>query len=420
MYLTRKRRADAYGDPAASGFEAVAIKKVHVPGIYFDEPEVSVRVLASTAAPDVAVIELADGDERVLEGIPAATVDLRPVAVSEPLVIMGYGCEEGVYGPKDYSRQRLKFQQTRALGIESQQHEGSVIGDVQGEYARRLEKQYVFTPGQGGKSEEASLCPGDSGGPVYRDDGGQSLIVGVNAYYSFRPAAVDSAHVSVTNWHTRLDVDSRFDVGSWLASLGVNVAGDAHASHYGSCAPSRKTGRLACGAFAKTSADNGGEGAFGAPTKEARFERGDDGAWIWTQIFEGKQLSLTADGVVVEPLTPAGACRGKRDGHYCGDNFGDADPRALYRCAGGGVAERTVCELSCQGMPRGVPDRCRSEPPVDPCAKARAGDGRYCGKSIDGEVSALYQCRDGTTFKKVTCSKGCEPRPRGVPDRCAR
>jgi hypothetical protein len=50
-----------------------------------------------------------------------------------------------------------------------------------------------------------------------------TLIVGVNAYYSFRPKDVDPDGISVTNWHTRLDREARFELGAWLEDLGVEI-----------------------------------------------------------------------------------------------------------------------------------------------------------------------------------------------------
>ena len=80
---------------------------------------------------------------------------------------------------------------------------------------------YAITPGKRGVRTSASLCPGDSGGPLYRTNGRADTIVGVNAYYSFAPEAEDPKRVSVTNWHTRLDTDARNGVGAWLVDLGV-------------------------------------------------------------------------------------------------------------------------------------------------------------------------------------------------------
>ena len=88
----------------------------------------------------------------------------------------------------------------------------------------RLADNYFFTPGVGfadpasfdtdaaiaaaGAPDAgvASICPGDSGGPVYRDDGTQTKIVGVNSYYDFAPS--DTQGISFANWHTRLDLEA--------------------------------------------------------------------------------------------------------------------------------------------------------------------------------------------------------------------
>ncbi|MBX3222402.1 MAG: trypsin-like serine protease [Labilithrix sp.] len=416
IHVTDRVEADSVAaiDPAV--FRPLTIAKVHVPGSYRERLVYGVRVLEDEADPDVAVMEIAPESEAALDGIPIASVDLTPVGAGEPVVIMGYGCEAGVDGPKDYSKQRLKVQKTRALSRDSQEHPGGWLATRTADYGHNVEKQYLFTPGNGATTEEASLCPGDSGGPVYRDDGQARTIVGVNAYYSFRSPGEDASRISVTNWHTRLDRDSRFDTGAWLASLGVRTAGGEPTSHYASCDTS-KTGRLVCGAFRAKRDEAGGEASFGAATKEARSERDASGGWTWTQRFENKIARLDGDIVTIEEVSVAGACAGKRDGHYCGSFFADPDPRALYRCAGGAVGERTLCDLGCEGMPAGVPDRCRASK-VDPCSKANAGDGRYCGQSLGDAGKALYQCKGKATFSRIECSKGCEAMPRGVPDRC--
>jgi len=415
--LTTSNAADSHGPKDASGFRAVTIARVHVPAVYAEERVSGVRVLGPTVAPDVAVLELGAGAEKVLADVPIAKVDLSTVEPGAKVVIMGYGCEAGLNGPKDYTKQRLKLRRTVALGLESQAHVGSWVGpDLAGERAKRLEKSYTFTPGHRDKTEEASLCPGDSGGPVYRDDGGEDRVVGVNAYYSFRPD--DGYDVSVTNWHTRLDVASRFDIGSFLASAGVSTVGGAPSDHYQGCATSGRTGRTTCGAMAKALVRFGGEAALGAPVVEARYERDGAGAWVWTQKFERATLEQRGDEVrqVGREVT---ACTGQGDGLYCASALGEADRTALLRCAGGAVVARETCAVGCEGMPAGTPDRCRVAS-VDPCSRATSGDGRYCGRALSGDDRALYQCVRGATFAKITCKTSCQAMPSGVPDRCAR
>ena len=355
--------------------------------------------------------------EKVLADVPIAKVDLAAVEPGDKVVIMGYGCEAGLNGPKDYSKQRLKLKRTVALGLDSQSHEGSWVGkDLAGERAKRLEKGYLFTPGQRGKTEEASLCPGDSGGPVYRDDGAENRIVGVNAYYSFRPD--DGYDVSMTNWHTRLDVGSRFDIGSFLAEAGVSVTGGAKSDHHAACTKHPRTSRSLCGAFAATVSRGGGDAVFGAPLMEPRYERDAAGAWVWTQKLERKVLEQRGADVKVLDVASVDGCSGKSDGLYCGVALGETDPKSLVRCGAGKVASRETCALACEGMPAGVPDRCRVEA-VDPCKRATAGDGRYCGGSIGGDKTSVYACTKGATFSKIVCKKRCRAMPNGVPDRCA-
>lgn len=149
-----------------------------------------------------------------------ASVDLSPVVDGDRLWIMGYGCENGVDNANRYPEggPRLKVQDTEALGEAVLEHEGTFIPTEQNPV---VHERYVITPGKAFADEQASLCPGDSGGPVYRADTDGTVIVGVNAYYSFLPRFRDPDRVSYTNWHTRLDESSPWQVNPWLRDLGV-------------------------------------------------------------------------------------------------------------------------------------------------------------------------------------------------------
>lgn len=407
--------------PESAGYRRVTLARTHVPPVVFEERITNgwPRVLLESAPPDVALLELTQDSEAALADVPAAAVDLTPLALGAAVVIGGYGCEHGVKGAKDYSTVRLKRKSTKTLGVEAAIHPGSFVSGAETAQRYNLEKQYAMTPGQGLSAEEASLCPGDSGGPVYVDDGTASRIVGVNSYYSFADASIDPVRISKTNWHTRLDAESRFDVGSWLASLGAATIGAQPSERHSACAASASTGRLVCGAFLRHVASSGGEGAFGAATSVARFERDASGAWHWTQRFGARALVL--DGATVRESTsePAPCAAVDLDGAYCGASLGDPDARALYRCVGGAVAERTLCDHGCQANPAGVPDACASAVEIDPCTQATSGDGRYCGASLGrpGDT-ALYQCKSRTTFARVACASGCKVEPPGTPDRC--
>lgn len=208
--------------------------------------------LGAAPSADVALIVLRESSELAdFAAIPTATVDTAPVDPNAPLTIMGYGCETGLNAGFDYTLARLKAQDTRALSASA-----ALVPGRQPEAApgSDLPANYFFTPGaalprpassgdagelltpDGGTIPDygaaASLCPGDSGGPVYRNDGTQRVIVGVNAYYNF--SSNTQADVSLTNWHTRLDLQAKAGVGAWLQSIvetgaAPDEAGDAGA-----------------------------------------------------------------------------------------------------------------------------------------------------------------------------------------------
>jgi hypothetical protein len=115
--------------------------------------------------PDVALITTRS-DLPAYIGI--ARVDARRLDIGQSMTIMGYGCTDSVNSATGGGR--LKFEQLRS--------EMPLNPTIQ--------MSYIATPGKTKDSSEASLCPGDSGGPVYRYWSSSSRdIVGVNAYYYF-------------------------------------------------------------------------------------------------------------------------------------------------------------------------------------------------------------------------------------------
>jgi hypothetical protein len=174
----------------------------------------NVNVLGPDVPPDVAVVTLAEDTPK----IPAAKVDLHTIGAGEGVIVTGYGCTKSVNTPHADNYQQLRFDITKAIAGDALNHPGSFVpsGDPRHDL---VVASYVITPGNLANAQEASLCPGDSGGPLYRADGTQSIVVGVNAYYTFK----DGTGISMTNWHTRLDVRSRFQIGQWLRTLGVQL-----------------------------------------------------------------------------------------------------------------------------------------------------------------------------------------------------
>lgn len=105
------------------------------------------------------------------------------------------------------------------------------------------------------------------------------------------------------------------------------------------------------------------------------------------------------------------------NGPYCGVTIG-GELSTLYNCQGGATAGKTTCPNGCTVMPAGTADQCASGG-SDVCKNATSGNGKYCGKTLGGDPSALYDCQNGTTASKTDCQYGCILNPPGVADACA-
>lgn len=160
----------------------------------------------SPFAPDLAVITLQNDIPTEFKRARVLTGALLP---GVPVSIMGYGCENGV-GQQSGPLSRLKYFPTRTVDASYTQHLSSFISP---RFSTLFERHYVITPGQD-VHQEASLCPGDSGGPLYLTDISQGeIVVGVNAYYTFRSAGLG---IATTNAHTRLGRDNPSGTTEWL------------------------------------------------------------------------------------------------------------------------------------------------------------------------------------------------------------
>jgi hypothetical protein len=161
-------------------------------------------VTAKLDAPDVAVLELVDA----IADLAIAPVDKSPLAPGDKVTVTGFGCTTGVHVTDDNVAVALRSAQQSVVSPTLAIHSGSfVTADDQPVY----DGNYALTAGSAG------LCPGDSGGPLYRN----GAVVGVNANYTLLPDDQDQVGIPVTNWHTRLSVESRNGVGDWLATVGV-------------------------------------------------------------------------------------------------------------------------------------------------------------------------------------------------------
>jgi hypothetical protein len=232
-----------FADGAAPEWRDVVIDRLEVQPDYRDKcatiPCLSVNVGGRTDVADAAVIITRDD----IAGIPDAAVDLSPVAIGDRVAVTGYGCEQTVGGSWNYDNRRLRIAETEAIPFDRVIHPGSFItpADRDNGIAAMMATHYVITPGPtdpanpdaGNVEGRGGLCPGDSGGPLYRIGEGEPVVVGVNANYTFitgHTSPLDDAGATfnyggspVTNWHTRLDIRSGKRVGAWLRDLGVRT-----------------------------------------------------------------------------------------------------------------------------------------------------------------------------------------------------
>ncbi len=165
-----------------------------------------------TEMSDVAVLVVREETP----SIPAAAVDAKPAAPGDRVVITGYGCESN---GEEHVPPRLRIHPTAILAPQVE----SFVPRLQPSefHARWIERAapfVVMTPGRGLDPSGANICPGDSGGPLFRE--GEALVVGVNAT-TFLSTAVPLEDGA--NGHARVDVESRYAIGAWLAWHGVDV-----------------------------------------------------------------------------------------------------------------------------------------------------------------------------------------------------
>lgn len=172
------------------------------------------------AAADIAVVEIAEDTP----AIPEARVELDRIAVGVEVVEVGWGCEVTTALPPGTRVELNRFKLDDALTIvatEIQRHEPR-ISDEQRE---RIDASYVITAGRDQNANDASLCLGDSGGPLYLADNADPRVVGVNSDYTFRGDQPEPGGISWTDWHTRTSLESLHGVGQWLIEQGVSTVG---------------------------------------------------------------------------------------------------------------------------------------------------------------------------------------------------
>jgi hypothetical protein len=159
-----------------------------------------------TKGADLAIVHVKEETPHIAT---VSNIDFQAPWVGKPVIIVGYGCEEGKNGRSrsqinpELPWGRLKYHQTN-MGSPS------LLSNVSVPANSPLLNWEFITPGLPLGQENASICPGDSGGPVFADDGMGSVLVGVNSGFP----SWDSSETGVLNYHVRLDTER-----AWIESI---------------------------------------------------------------------------------------------------------------------------------------------------------------------------------------------------------
>jgi len=203
------------GKPLKIGNASHTVARLHVHPKWMSVCEETLCSISAVTlkidAPDIAILEL----ESDLAGIPVTPVDSTPLEVGDDVMLVGYGCTDGVHVRG--AGGTLATKEAKIIAPAQAIHEGSPLAENN---LAVYSGNYALTAGPAAANGEAAgLCPGDSGGPLYAKRNNKLVVVGVNANYTLRPDEQDGVGLPVTNWHTRLDSASRNQVGAFLDSV---------------------------------------------------------------------------------------------------------------------------------------------------------------------------------------------------------
>lgn len=152
---------------------------------------------------DVALIGVTDETP-----IPVSPVHFQELNLGDDVVMVGAGCTRSVEpgGPG-----KMRYAWTKIISPNELIHEHSLYREI----SEVTGQSDWITAGFGKSRDNASLCPGDSGGPLLIKSGNEYKIVGIAADYTFDGPYQDGAP-TITNLHTRLDDQSLNSIGQWI------------------------------------------------------------------------------------------------------------------------------------------------------------------------------------------------------------
>ena len=210
------------------------------------------NVAASDAA-DIAVLVL-DAD---LDTVPTIPVDLDPVAPADSLLTVTSSCAAFDSTPT----RALHTVRATAVPATSVVYPDSPYETAPG-LAARLGTSYVVTAAAAWVKGAPGVCESDIGAPLLRADA--AAVAGVTSSIT----TYAGAKTPVTAEHTRVDAASRFAIGAWLTSLGVQTTHSCSESP-GGCTTTPYDGGTPPPPLAAVAADAGAADAMAPGASDA-------------------------------------------------------------------------------------------------------------------------------------------------------
>ncbi|MBT4790332.1 MAG: trypsin-like serine protease [Halobacteriovoraceae bacterium] len=161
------------------------------------------------STPDIAIVKVIPSEE--FKKIKIVSIDYDYIEESEVIEFWGYGCQETLNDISGYVATRKKAV-TVTVGESSMQEGYGVYTDFYRNFSKDAYEVSIFTVGKSKDSSKASLCLGDSGGPVIRNN----KIVGINSNYTFDDLSAEGTEsgISYLNLHSRLSF-----VSTWIKQI---------------------------------------------------------------------------------------------------------------------------------------------------------------------------------------------------------
>ena len=171
--------------------------------------------VAASDAPDIAVLVL-DAD---LDTVPTIPVDLDPVSPTDALLAVTSSCATFDSKPTRI----VHTVPATAVPAKSVIYKGSQY-EATPQYVSRVGTSYVVTAAAAWQKGAPGVCKSDIGAPLFRAT--TAAVAGITSNFT----TYAGQRTPVTTEHTRVDAQSRFKIGAWLADLGVQTTHSCSAS----------------------------------------------------------------------------------------------------------------------------------------------------------------------------------------------